>query len=60
MNTNLLDAPIWTDPATWIVLGVSLLFIVVGILMHRIIMKVVRTDEKTDDQNMDRPPENHR
>ncbi|WP_287965505.1 hypothetical protein [Diaphorobacter sp.] len=39
---SLLDAPIWNDPATWIVLGVSLLFIVVGIVMHRIIMKVVR------------------
>ncbi|MGE8373723.1 MAG: hypothetical protein ACN6N5_00100 [Diaphorobacter nitroreducens] len=38
----MLDAPIWNDPATWIVLGVSLLFIVVGIVMHRIIMKVVR------------------
>lgn len=39
---SLLDAPIWNDPATWIVLGVSLLFIVVGIVMHRIVMKVLR------------------
>ena len=39
---SLLDAPIWNDAGTWIVLGVSLLFIVVGIAMHRIIMKVVR------------------
>lgn len=39
---SLLDAPIWSDAGTWIVLGVSLLFIVVGIAMHRIIMKVVR------------------
>ena len=43
MKTSLLDAPIWNDPSTWIVLGVSLLFLVVGIVMHRIIMKVVRT-----------------
>jgi hypothetical protein len=39
---SLLDAPIWSDPGTWIVLGVSLLFIVVGAAMHYIIMKVVR------------------
>jgi hypothetical protein len=28
---SLLDAPIWSDAGTWIVLGISLLFIVVGI-----------------------------
>lgn len=39
---SLLDAPIWNDPGTWIVLGVSLLFLVVAAVMHRIIMKVVR------------------
>ena len=39
---SLLDAPIWNDAGTWIVLGVSLLFIVVGIAMHYFIMKVVR------------------
>ena len=39
---SLLDAPIWRDAGTWIVLGVSLLFIVVGIVMHHFIMKVVR------------------
>ncbi|MEX8193989.1 hypothetical protein [Comamonas guangdongensis] len=40
---SLLDAPIWNDASTWIVLGVSALFIAVGIVMHRIIMKVVRS-----------------
>ncbi|WP_312569080.1 hypothetical protein [Comamonas sp.] len=39
---SLLNAPIWHDPGTWIVLGISLLFIVVGIGMHRVIMKVLR------------------
>lgn len=39
---SLLDAPIWHDAGTWIVLGISLLFIVVGVVMHHIIMKVVR------------------
>ncbi|MDD2693150.1 MAG: hypothetical protein PHX69_15385 [Simplicispira sp.] len=39
---SLLDAPIWHDAGTWIVLGISLLFIVVGAVMHHTIMKVVR------------------
>ena len=47
---SLLDAPIWNDAGTWIVLGISLLFIVVGIVMHRVIMKVLRApqDEATN------------
>lgn len=51
MRTSLLDAPIWSDPATWIVLGISALFIAVGIIMHRVIMKIVRGDDKTSNEN---------
>ncbi|GAA3986334.1 hypothetical protein GCM10022279_06740 [Comamonas faecalis] len=39
---SLLDAPIWRDAGTWIVLGVSLLFIVVGVAMSFVIRKVLR------------------
>ncbi|WP_313072063.1 hypothetical protein [Melaminivora sp.] len=39
---SLLDAPIWRDPGTWIVLGVSLLSIVVAIAMHQVIRRVLR------------------
>ena len=42
---SLLDAPIWNDASTWIVLGISLLFIVVGIVMHRVIMTVLRAPQ---------------
>ena len=42
---SLLDAPIWNDPGTWIVLGISLLFIVVGLVMHRVIMMVLRAPQ---------------
>lgn len=45
MSTSLWDAPIWHDSGTWIVLGISLLFLVVGVVMHRIIMKVVRAPQ---------------
>lgn len=42
MSTSLWDAPIWHDSGTWIVLGISLLFLVVGVVMHRVIIKVMR------------------
>ncbi|MDD2609972.1 MAG: hypothetical protein PHX60_09810 [Giesbergeria sp.] len=43
MSTSLWDAPIWQDPGTWIVLGISLLFLVVGWAIHRSILKVMRS-----------------
>ncbi len=42
MRTSLLDAPIWRDPGTWIVLGVSLLFIAAALVMHQVIRRVLR------------------
>ncbi|GAB1384871.1 hypothetical protein MASR1M59_00190 [Melaminivora sp.] len=39
---SLLDAPIWQDPGTWIVLGVSLLSLLVALAMHQVIRKVLR------------------
>ncbi len=32
----------WRDPGAWIAIGVSLLFIVVGLLMQRIIVRVLK------------------
>ncbi len=32
----------WQDSGTWVALGVSALFIVVGIVMHRVIVKVLK------------------
>ncbi len=39
---SLWDAPIWRDSGTWIVLGVSLLFLVVALGMHQVIRRVLR------------------
>ncbi|WP_313083463.1 hypothetical protein [Pulveribacter sp.] len=39
---SLLEAPIWRDSGTWIVLGVSLLTIVVAVVMHQAIRRVLR------------------
>jgi hypothetical protein len=32
----------WRDPGAWIAIGVSLLFLVVALLMHRVIVKVLK------------------
>jgi hypothetical protein len=32
----------WRDTGTWIALGVSLLFIVAGFIMHRVFMKILK------------------
>ena len=32
----------WRDPGAWIAIGVSLLFVVVALLMHRGIVKVLK------------------
>mgnify|MGYP001088849939 CR=1 FL=1 len=37
-----MPASLWGDPGTWIALGISALFIVVGIGMHRVIVKVLK------------------
>ncbi len=32
----------WQDPGTWIALGVSLLFVIAGFVMHRIFVKILK------------------
>ena len=32
----------WQDPGLWIALGVSALFIVVGLVMHRVFVKILK------------------
>jgi peptidoglycan/LPS O-acetylase OafA/YrhL len=35
--------PVWLqDPGAWIAIGVSLLFLLAGFLMHRIILRVLK------------------
>ena len=33
----------WQDEGTWIALGISLLFLVAAIVMHRIFIKILRS-----------------
>ena len=32
----------WSDPGLWIALGVSALFIVVGVVMHRVFTNILK------------------
>ena len=32
----------WSDPGRWIALGVSVLFIVVGVVMHRVFTNILK------------------
>ena len=38
----MMPASLWSDPGTWIALGVSALFIAVGWGMHRVVVKVLK------------------
>jgi len=40
----------WRDPGAWIAFGVSLLFVVVALVMHRVIVKVLK-DGSADPKN---------
>jgi len=40
----------WRDPGAWIAIGVSLLFVVVALAMHRVIVKVLK-DGSADPSN---------
>ena len=37
-----MPASLWSDPGTWIALGISALFLVVGWAMHRVFVKVLK------------------
>jgi hypothetical protein len=34
---------LWRDTGTWVALGVSALFIVAGIILHRVFLKILKT-----------------
>ena len=40
----------WRDPGAWIAIGVSLLFVVAALVMHRVIVKVLK-DGSADPHN---------
>ncbi|WP_198552305.1 hypothetical protein [Macromonas nakdongensis] len=35
----------WRDPGTWIALGVSALFVVAAVVMHRVFLRILQQGE---------------
>ena len=40
----------WSDPGLWIALGVSALFIVVGVVMHRVFTNILKQGSEEPDE----------
>ncbi len=40
----------WRDEGTWIALGVSSLFVVTGLVMHRIFVRILKNGASEPDQ----------
>ncbi|MDD0840594.1 hypothetical protein PSQ40_18600 [Curvibacter sp. HBC61] len=38
---------LWHDPATWIALGVSALFLGLGVVMHRVFVKILKNGSRS-------------
>lgn len=41
----------WQDPGTWIALGVSALFIVAGVVMHRVFVNILKNGSVPSEQD---------
>jgi len=37
-------SPLWQDPGTWIALGVSAMFLVAGFVMHRVFVRILKSE----------------
>jgi hypothetical protein len=40
----------WRDEGTWIALGVSALFVVAGVVMHRVFVRILKTGADASDR----------
>lgn len=40
-----MTSTLWQDSGTWIAIGISVLFLVVGLVLHRVIIKVLKSKE---------------
>jgi len=41
----------WQDPGTWIALGVSVVFIIVAFVMHRVFVRILKKDSVPKETN---------
>lgn len=54
-----MPASLWSDPGTWIALGISALFLVVALVMHRVIMRVLKGGAAPVDPSVPGGPTHH-
>ncbi len=47
----------WRDPGAWIAIGVSLLFVVVALVMHRVIVKILKGGPEKPPEPLPEQPE---
>ena len=40
----------WRDEGVWIALGVSALFVLVGVVMHRVFLRILKTGADASDR----------
>jgi hypothetical protein len=40
----------WRDEGAWIALGVSVLFVVAGVVMHRVFVRILKTGADASDR----------
>ncbi|MFM1817748.1 MAG: hypothetical protein RL364_608 [Pseudomonadota bacterium] len=46
-------AAIWQDEGTWIALGISALFLVAALVMHRVFVKVLKSGSPEQQEKQD-------
>lgn len=46
-----MPASLLHDPGTWIALGISALFVVVALVMHRVIVQVLKSNPSPDTES---------
>lgn len=47
---------LWQDPGTWIALGVSALFLVAGLVMHRVFVRILKSENTPSAPHAAPPP----
>lgn len=47
---SLFQHPLWSDSGTWIAVGVTAISIIGAVVMHRVIVKVLKTPPSQNDQ----------
>lgn len=53
----MMPASLWSDPGTWIALGISALFLVAAWVMHRVFLKVLKAQPTEFDAAPSQPAE---